>query len=92
MTRILLNYLLPFLAPLVVYVAYMWWFRRQTLAAGGTPPRWHEGPWYWFVLAGFLLVLAGVIALGLTGIGERDVDYAPARLIDGRIVPGRPDG
>jgi len=90
MVRILVQYAVPILLPLAVYIAYMWWLRRRALTTGDTAlPGWLEGPWYWFAVSGLVLAGAGVLVLGLLGQTGQKAGYEPARMIEGEIVPGR---
>lgn len=99
MIRILLHYVLPLLLPTLLYIFYMMLVRRRALAAGGEVPDWRQGPVFWFVLGGLLLVGASLIALfvfedddGMGGV------YQPPRVEGGKVVPGQfappktPDG
>ncbi len=67
MRNILLHYVLPFVAPFVVYVIWLAWARRKARAAGaGAAPEWRDAPWTWLIIAGLGLVIGGFIALALT--------------------------
>lgn len=80
MSRFLLHaavLLLPFL----LYGVYLWRVKRS----GRDGPA--VTPWFWLVLSGLILmgVSFGVVSLmGEHGGGT----YVPARMQDGRIVPG----
>lgn len=89
MTRIVIQHLLLFLLPTVMYAVYIGWARRRALAAGKAPPGWQEGPWFWLIVSGGGLVIASLVALALfSGAGPEAV-YEPAILEGGKIVPGR---
>ena len=75
-------HLLPFLLPFLLYGLYIWHAKR----AGKS--RAEATPWFWLPSAGFLLVILGFV-IGGGFFAEGTGSYTPARLEDGRIVPGR---
>lgn len=81
MVRILLTWLLPLLAPSLIYIAIM--FLR-----GRTEPGWiRRGPWVWLVTGGLALMLLSLGAWALTG-GRAPGDlYVPSRFEDGQLRP-----
>ncbi|MCW8836387.1 MAG: DUF6111 family protein [Rhodospirillales bacterium] len=82
--RILLQYILPFLAPLALYLAWFFlWGRRHEKAL----PDWKSGPWFWLIIAGFLLAASGLVFMSFSGDDPGGVYHAP-RYEDGRIIPG----
>lgn len=90
--RIFLTVILPLLAPLAIYVAYVLLVERRGARAveGATPSAWWvTAPWPLLVLTG--VGSAGVVAvvLALTGGQDPGVTYHPARLEDGRVVKDR---
>lgn len=88
MTRILLQYLLPLLLPIAIYLVWAWFARRRQ-AAGGVPYRLQEGPWFWLILAGVALMAAGLVFMALVGGTDPGETYQAPRWEDGRIIPGR---
>jgi len=88
MTRILLQYLLPLLLPMAIYLLWAW-FARKRQAAGGAPYRLQDGPWFWLILAGLALAASGLVYTALTGGEEAGGVYTAPRWEDGKIVPGR---
>ncbi len=58
MTRILLQVVLPIAAPFVIYVGW----RLLTRGRPGLANL-NEGPWFWLIGAGLLLVIAGLFSL-----------------------------
>ncbi len=86
MTRILVQVILPLLVPIAVYALWTSYDRRRR-GIGGLPG-WEEGNWYWAAVAGFGLVVA-IFAVTMAATGNGDGTYQPARMQDGKIVPGR---
>lgn len=88
MLRILLTIVLPIAIPLVAYFAYAAYARRRALLAGeDNLPHWREGPWFWVLLGGTGLMIATLVALGLTSGVPPGAKLEPPRLIDGKVVP-----
>lgn len=91
--RVFLTVILPLLAPLAIYVAYVLLVeRRGARAAEGEvrPAWWVTAPWPLLVLAGVGCAAAVAVTLALTGGQEPGDTYRPARLEDGRVVHDRP--
>lgn len=88
MTRILLQYLLPFLLPMAIYLLWAL-FARKRRAAGGAPYRLQDGPWFWVILAGLVLAAGGLVFTALTSGEAPGGVYTAPRWEDGKIVPGR---
>ncbi|MBL8808413.1 MAG: hypothetical protein JNN22_16320 [Rhodospirillales bacterium] len=91
MIRILFEILVPLVAPVFVYAAWMAMEKRRAEKLGhGEAPTWAEAPWVWLSLAG--LVLVGVVTLGTVLMQEtaapRGTYVAPRMGEDGAIVPG----
>jgi hypothetical protein len=83
--RFFLQFVLPFLAPTLLFIAWAWMTRHQ--AAGGWVERMQKGPWFWLVLSGMVLVLGGLGVLAVTGGGEPGSRIIAPYLEDGRVVP-----
>ncbi|TVR82319.1 MAG: hypothetical protein EA405_07070 [Rhodospirillales bacterium] len=86
MTRILLQYLLPLVLPTVLFFLYSWIFGGKT-GDQSAPSQMQRAPWFWLILAGFVLMAAGLIVTALTGGGIAGSEYIPPRFEDGRVVP-----
>jgi hypothetical protein len=82
MLRILLEIVVPFLAP---FFAYFLW-RFLTGPGRGILDR---CPWYALTVAGLLLVAASLASLALLPGESPDTTYVPPHMEDGRLVPGR---
>jgi len=87
MTRFVLQILLPLLLPTLMFLIWSYLARRRT--AGGPVARLQEGPWFWLIVAGFVLMLGGLVYTAMTGAGDPEGVYEPPRYEDGRIVPGQ---
>jgi hypothetical protein len=91
--RVFLTVVLPLLAPLALYVAYVLLVerRRARAAEDGPPPAWWvAAPWPLLVAAGVGCAAAVAVTLALTGGQEPGDAYRPARMEDGRVVRDRP--
>ncbi len=89
MVRILLTYVLPLVAPALVFVLWTWARATYIRSHGGQPPAIEDGPWFWLTLAGGLLLLATLAGTALLTEGGKPGDkYVPPRVIDGKVVPG----
>ena len=86
MTRILLTYILPLVLPALVW--YLWHqFRPQR--PGEEKKGWQAAPLPQLAVAGLILLVATLGALAVLVGGDPGDVYQPARLIDGRVVPGQ---
>lgn len=83
MARVLLEVVLPLVAPFLLFLAY-----RLLAARGGRSPL-ARTPWYGLAAAGLALAGASLVAWALTGGDPPGGRYVPAELEGGRIVPGR---
>lgn len=86
MIRVVIENLLLFLLPALIYVAYMYAVRRGTL---GEDRVIEDAPLLWLFAAGAALVLITLVAFGSMSGGKPGQAYEPARLENGRIEPGR---
>lgn len=81
MLRILLQYVLPLLLPFLAYVIYAQLAGRA---------RWlQEGPWLGLAVAGVGLMAASLVTWGLLVGSPPGETYVPARMEDGRLIPGK---
>lgn len=79
MMRIILEYVLPLVAPTALYLLWM------RFAANREEKR--EVPWLWLAVAGLMLAVVVLAALTLGG-GNKDDIYVPPHMEDGKFVPG----
>lgn len=77
-----LVHVLPALLPFALYGLYLWHVKR----AGRDGPE--TTPWFWLSAAGLVLMIASFLVYGLF-FEEEIGQYVPARLEDGRVVPGQ---
>ena len=89
MTRILLTYLVPFLLPIALYAIWIWYRTRYAARHGGEAPKFEKGPWPLMLFAGAVLTFAIMGTIALHQGEPAGAAYEPARIEDGRIVPGR---
>lgn len=87
MMRILFEYVLPLIAPFVVYFGWAWISAKRAAAVGKQAPDWREGPWFWLTVVGIVLLIAAMIWTALMG-GVAPGEYHPPVYKDGQIVPG----
>ncbi len=80
--RVFLQYVLPILAPLIIYI--IWLVLR---GKGKKLPHWEEGPWFWLILAGFIMGACSLIYFGVSGLEEKEGFYVAPRFEDGKILP-----
>jgi hypothetical protein len=86
MIRIVVEYVLLFLAPTLVYLAYVLLTREP---AGGAAKALDDAPLIWLFVAGALMIMGALTYVGTTTEGGKpNLGYEPAIIKDGRIEPG----
>lgn len=92
MSRALLQILLPLLLPTIVYVLWVFLVRGRRRQGDEEDFRWvREGPWFWLILCGVVLMGIGLGVTAWTTGADPAGTYVPPRLENGRVVPGRFD-
>jgi hypothetical protein len=86
MIRAVIENLLLFFAPTLVYVIYSFVRRRS---AGDATPVFQDAPLVWLFVAGVCLMVATLVAFSTTTGGRPGAAYQPPAYKDGKIVPGR---
>jgi len=89
MSRIALQYVLPFLLPTLLWL--LWWVtigRHRTTPEGGLT-RLEHGPWFWLILGGLALLGLSLVYTAVTQGFDPSGRYVPPRWEGGRVVPGR---
>jgi hypothetical protein len=89
MARILLTYLVPFLLPLVGYMAWIWYRTWYAEKHGGDAPKFEKGRWPLLLFLGAAFSLSILAFTAFTTGGDPDDVYVPAHMEDGKLVPGR---
>ena len=85
--RIVFLYILPLLLPFVLYLFWASANKRKTETGKSHPLT--EGPGFWFIVAGFSLMIGGLIYLAATDRDHMNKIYIPSVIKDGRIIPGK---
>ena len=86
MIGIVAEYILLFLLPTVIYIAYIYMTREEKPGAARVLD---DAPLIWLFVAGAALVIATLVAFGSISGGKPGQVYVPPVLKDGRIEPGR---
>jgi hypothetical protein len=90
MIRFLIQYLLPLLAPLAVYVLWLWYSQGRARKSGNAPPAFTRGGFFWSILIGAVMLVISLAVLAVTGGVEPDSGvYQAPYLKDGEIVGPR---
>lgn len=85
MIRIVVENLLLFFAPTLMYLGYMWLTRDRRPPEKGLLD---DAPFAWLAFGGTALVLATLVLFGHTGGGKPDEGYVPPTVKDGKLIPG----
>jgi hypothetical protein len=86
MIRIFIENLLLFLAPTMIYLAYI--FVRRHIG-GNQGEVWSDAPLLWLFAAGVLLMVSTLVIFGSTSGWQPGEPYQPPVYKDGKIEPGR---
>ena len=90
MSRILLQFVLPLILPILLYCIWLGVHRWRQRAAGAPVPEGlglRDAPWTWLFISGVTLLGATLVALALFGSNPTDSKYVPPSIVDGKIVP-----
>jgi hypothetical protein len=82
MMRFLLQYVLPLVLPLLLYLGFV------RLTSGSTPDWMNRTPWIPLLGAGVALLGISLIVWGALEGADPASTYVPPRFEDGRVVPG----
>lgn len=85
MIRIIVENLLLFFLPTLLYVVFVFVSRRS---AGDETPVLQGAPLVWLFVTGLALMVATLVAFGTRTGGKPGEVYEPPVFKDGRIVPG----
>ncbi len=90
MIRMVLENLLLFLLPTLVYLLYAWMTRPEGTAGpgkGSTPPL-EDAPLLWLFATGAILVVTTLVLFQSNTGGKPGQHYTPPSMQDGHIQPG----
>ena len=88
MSRVLLNYLLPLVLPMAIYLTYMWWQRRRAVKYGNESPIVERTHIFISVIIGFLLMAGSLTWIAVaSGVAPGEGGYQSPRFEDGEIIP-----
>jgi Family of unknown function (DUF6111) len=79
MLRILLQYVLPLLLPFLLYLIYARLAHKSAV---------DDAPWLVLAATGVGLLVVSLVSWTLLSGSEPGQTYVPARIEDGRLVPG----
>jgi len=86
--RVFLQYVVPLLLPLAIYVGYLIIARRIQRGQGPLAEQMRQWPWAWLAVAGVTLLAISLLAFNLTTGSDPGGVYVPPKLEDGKVVPG----
>jgi hypothetical protein len=88
MIRAVIRYLILFLLPLAIYLAWAWYRTRYVAKHGGEAPQLEQGPWPLLLFLGAVLTVAALALSTLQQGGGPGTEYTPSYLKNGEVVPG----
>ena len=90
MIKKFLTFVVPFVAPTIAYIVWIYFKqeREEAAAKGRRLPPWQTYPWTWLVTLGAVCASAALILFGTFDGAGTDAEYRPARYEDGKLVPG----
>jgi hypothetical protein len=89
MIRIVIENILLFLLPTIIYVAYV--YLTSDDEKPGAARVLNDAPLFWLFIAGAALMLVTLVTFGSMSGGKPGQTYTPPVLKDGRIEPGHVD-
>ena len=88
MSRIILNYLLPLVLPVAIYLTYMWWQRRHAKKNSEALPVVEHSHVFVSVLIGFVLMASSLTWIAVvSGVAPGEGEYQSPHYQDGKIIP-----
>ena len=86
--RVLLQYLLPLVGPLVLYLLYMTFMRKIAAKKGADVPPIEQHHMFWSIMAGLFLMIMALTTFAITtGEDPGRGTYQAPRMENGRIAP-----
>ncbi len=87
MSRILIQIILPLMAPLMVYALWVWYGRKRAETSGDEPPEFTKGSSFWSIILGFILMIISMVWLATShGVSPDSGVYEAPKFIDGKIT------
>ena len=87
MSRIILNYLLPLVLPLALYLTYIWWRHRHKRKYGGTPHKIENTHVFISIVIGFIMMAISLTWVAIfSGETPGEGTYQSPRYEDGKIT------
>lgn len=88
MTRVVIEFLMPLLLPVAIFVIWVLLSQRRSGQDRSVAERLRDGPWAWLILASLLLLAVVLVYAALTAGAPAGAKYRPPHVEDGRVVPG----
>lgn len=85
MLRVAAVHIALFVLPFVIYGFYLYFRHIDPLKREA----WESSAVYWLTLTGLVLTIGGFLALSAFSGSAPGGTYVPARVEDGRLIPGR---
>ncbi len=87
MIKLLLLRLWPALIPLLLYLMWLYYRKRQAAKGIETPPELLRGVRFWMLVASFVLLVISFLILDFTRPAHREGKYVPPKYEDGKLTP-----
>ena len=88
MARIVMSYILPLILPMAIYLGWVWVIRHRSRARGDEIPEIKNSSIFWSIVAGVILMFAGLSVLAVTGgAPPGDGTYQSPRFENGKVIP-----
>jgi hypothetical protein len=87
--RVFLTIVVPLLLPTLLYFLYLLVVRRRAVGPQGQAAQELPLPWVWLSVIGAALAAITFFAVAQLDGAPPGSQYEPARVIDGKIQPGR---
>ena len=87
MSRLILNYLLPLVLPLALYLSYIWWRHRHKKKHGDTPHKIENTHVFISIVIGFIMMTISLTWVAIfSGETPGEGIYQSPRYEDGKIT------
>jgi len=87
LSRFVIQVAVPLLAPLAVYILWLWYAQKRAEKHGNEPPAFTRGAAFISILIGAVLAIVSLVVLALmSGQPPTEGAYQPPRLEDGKII------